>query len=312
MLAARLDTRGPKQYRFQYSPYFLKPCHVTVSLGLLFGTTDLKMPSSNHRQRCNKPNGTRVSVTANDLHRVRAGSASKRIIRETTLPIDRHCYRSLLDYYLRVYLDTREYLKRARQRIKAMDKNTSVGAWPREQEWNFIQVYEQHKNELKKKLLQECSKRHDHRWMNKFPGIGPVTEAALLSKVDIHKADTVSSLWRFCGLGVDPDGTRQRPIKRSKRTYCAFLKTILIHNLGRLALISTRRSPGHKTKHFVYPQYRAIYDKFRSDYAKNRPAWSKTHIHNASVRRVVKEYVKHLWLRWRQEHKLPTGKRIVN
>ena len=259
-----------------------------------------------------KANGTCVSAKTSDVHRVRVGGGSKHIIRETTLRSDRPCYRSLLDYYLRVYLDTREYLKRARQRMKAMDKNTRVGNWPREQEWNFIQVYEQHKNELKKKLLQECNKRPDHRWMKKFPAIGPVTEAALLAKVDIRKADTVSSLWRFCGLGVEPDGTRQRPMKRKKRTYCAFLKTILIHNLGKLALISTRRSRGQKSAHYVYPQYRAVYERFRSEYTKNRPAWSKTHVHNAAVRRVVKEYVKHLWLRWRQEQKLPTLKRTVN
>jgi len=271
----------------------------------------LKTPSSNHA-RANRRNGAPLSSRANGLQRVRVGSAGKHIIRETTLPIDRPCYRSLLDYYLRVYLDTREYLKRARQRMKAMDKNTVIGNWPREQEWNFIQVYEQHKNELKKKLLKECSKRPDHSWMKNFPGIGIVTEAALLCKVDIQKADTVSSLWCFCGLGVEPDGTRQRPMKRRKRTYCAFLKTILIHNLGKLALISTRRPRGQKSPHFVYPQYRALYDKFRSDYAQSRPAWSKTHVHNAAVRRVVKEYVKHLWLRWRQEHKLPTAKRIVN
>lgn len=270
------------------------------------------MPLSIHREHRNKPNGKGVSVKTSDTHRVRVGGGTKHVIRETTLPIDRRCYRSLLDYYLRVYLDTRKYLQRAKQRMKAMDRNTSVGNWPREQEWNYIEVYEQHKNDLKKKLRHECSKRPDHGWMKTFPGIGPVAEAALLAKVDIHKADTVSSLWRFCGLGVEPDGTRQRPMKRRKRTYCAFLKTILIHNLGKLALISTRRPRGQKAPHFVYPQYRALYDKFRSDYAKKRPAWSKTHVHNAAVRRVVKEYVKHLWLRWRREHKLPTCKRTVN
>ena len=272
----------------------------------------LKTPSSIHREHRNKPNGTRVSAKASDGHQVRVGGGSKHIIRETTLRSDRPCYRSLLDYYLRVYLDTREYLKRAKQRMKSMDKNTSVGNWPREQEWTYIEVYEQHKNELKKRLLHECSKRSDHRWMKEFPGIGPVTEAALLSKVDIRKADTVSSLWRFCGLGVEPDGTRQRAMKRKKRTYCALLKTILIHTLGKLALISTRRPRGQNSKHVVYPQYRSLYERFRSEYAKSRPKWSKTHVHNAAVRRVVKEYVKHLWLRWRQEHKLPTTKRTVN
>lgn len=271
----------------------------------------MKTPLSNHA-RLKKPNGAAISAKTDGLDRVREGSASKPVIREKTLPIDGRCYRSLLDYYLRVYLDTREYLKRARQRMKAMDKNTVIGDWPRDQEWNYIEVYEQHKNDLKKKLLCECSKKPDHSWMKDFPGIGIVTESALLSKVDIRKADTVSSLWCFCGLGVEPDGTRQRPMKRRKRTYCAFLKTILIHNLGRLALISSRRPRGQQTKYFVYPEYRALYERFRSEYAKNRPKWSKTHVHNAAVRRVVKEYVKHLWLRWRREHKLPTAKQTVN
>ena len=152
-----------------------------------------------------------VSTRGKFVQRVRAGRPSKPVIRETTLPIDGRCYRTLLDYYLRVYLDTREYLKRAKQRIKAMDKNTGIGRWPRGEEWNYIELYERHKNELKKRLLSECRKRSDHRWMKKFPAIGPVAEAALLSKVDIQKADSVSSLWRFCGLGVEPDGTGNVP-----------------------------------------------------------------------------------------------------
>ncbi len=201
--------------------------------------------------------------------RRRGGSGRKPVFRETTVSIEGRCYRTLLDYYLRIYLDTREYLKRAKQRLAAMDQNTAIGDWPRSEERHYLAVHARRKSELKTCLLRECRKRPEHKWLMTFPGIGPVAEAALLAKIDIQKAQSVSSLWRFCGLGLEVDGTRQRPIKRKKRTYCAFLKAILIHDIGSRVLISTRRSPGHKQSHAVAPQYRALYFRFKAYYGKN-------------------------------------------
>jgi len=219
-------------------------------------------------------------------------------------------YRTLLDYYLRVYLDTRQYLRRSKQRLGAMDKNTVIGKFPREEEWGHIAVYERHKQELKRKLAFECEKNPDHEWMRHFSGVGVVAEAALLSRVDIEKADTVSSLWRFCGLGVEPDGKRQRLIRRTKRNYCSFLKAVLIHHVGTNTLISKRRAVRQRRSHVVYPQYRVLYEKFKKLYTKSRPDWTKAHVHNAAVRRMVKEWAKHLWVRWRLEHGLSVTKPI--
>ena len=214
-------------------------------------------------------------------------------------------YRSLLDFYLRVYLDTRDYLRRTKQRLAAMDKMTAIGRWPRRDEWRYIEVLERHKVELRRKMLCECRKRPEHHWIKSFPGIGILAETALLSKIDIAKANTVSSLWRFCGLGVENDGNRQRSVRGTRRNYCALLKTILIYDIGRGVLISRRARPGGRKAHFVHPGYRRSYERFKRLYARTRPRWTKPHIHNAAVRRTVKEYVKHLWARWRYELGLP-------
>jgi hypothetical protein len=190
-----------------------------------------------------------------------------------------------------------------------MEKMTAIGKWPREEERRYIEVLRQHKLELRRKMLGECRKRPEHHWMQWFPGIGILAETALLSKVDIEKADTISSLWRFCGLGVELDGRRQRPIKGQRRNYCALLKAILIYDIGRGVLISTRARPGGKGKHYVHPSYRKSYERFKHLYARTRPHWTKPHIHRAALRRMVKEYVKHLWVRWRRECGLAiTGK----
>jgi len=37
-----------------------------------------------------------------------------------------------------------------------------------------------------------------------IPGIKYILAAKLVSQIDITRADTVSALWRFCGMGVRP------------------------------------------------------------------------------------------------------------
>ena len=37
-------------------------------------------------------------------------------------------------------------------------------------------------------------------------GCGPAMAAVIMSEMDIHKAKYVSSLWVYCGVGVEPDG----------------------------------------------------------------------------------------------------------
>src|SRR3990167_9998078 len=56
-------------------------------------------------------------------------------------------------------------------------------------------------------------------------GIGPMLSAKLVSMIDIERADTVSALWRYCGLSVI-NGQRERPVKGERLHYNARLKTL--------------------------------------------------------------------------------------
>lgn len=102
--------------------------------------------------------------------------------------------------------------------------------------------------------------------------------------IDIHRCDTVSALWRYTGYGV-VEGQRERPTKGERLHYNARLKTTLY-----LVATSFMRcgSP-----------YRAIYDSSKAYYEANRPEWTKGHIHAASLRRMIKVFLVHLYMRWR-------------
>lgn len=63
--------------------------------------------------------------------------------------------------------------------------------------------------------------RVDGQWLMGVHGIGPVLSAGLLAHIDITKARTAGSVWRFAGL--DPTVTWE---KKSKRPWNARLKTL--------------------------------------------------------------------------------------
>lgn len=53
---------------------------------------------------------------------------------------------------------------------------------------------------IKLAMLHYCKGRIEGRWMLSQHGIGPVLSAGLLAHIDIHKAKTSGSVWRFAGL----------------------------------------------------------------------------------------------------------------
>jgi hypothetical protein len=122
-------------------------------------------------------------------------------------------------------------------------------------------------------------------------GVGVMLAAKVVSMIDIHECDTVSSLWRFAGYAVI-NGQRERPRKGEKLHYNARLKTAVY-------LISSSflkcSSP-----------YRQVYDSAREYYNANRPDWTKAHCHNAAMRKMSKVFLAHLWLEWRKLEGLPT------
>jgi hypothetical protein len=121
--------------------------------------------------------------------------------------------------------------------------------------------------------------------MIEVKGVGPMLAAKVVCMIDIREADTISALWRYAGYAVI-DGTRERLAKGEKLHYNIRLKTTC-YLVGSSFLKSD--SP-----------YRRIYDDARAYYEANRPDWTKGHQHNASMRKMIKIWLSHLWLVWRQ------------
>jgi hypothetical protein len=121
-------------------------------------------------------------------------------------------------------------------------------------------------------------------------GVGNLLAAKIVAMIDIERADTVSALWRYAGYGV-VEGARERPTKGEKLHYNIRLKTTLY-----LVATSFLRAGS---------PYRAVYDSSKAGYEANRPDWNKAHIHAASMRRMIKVFLAHLWMRWRELEGLP-------
>jgi len=128
-------------------------------------------------------------------------------------------------------------------------------------------------------------------------GIGLMLAAKVVSMIDIERASSVSALWRYSGYAVI-DGEREKPTKGEKLHYNARLKSSCYLVGGSFLKCN---SP-----------YRAIYDSAKEFYQANKPEWTKAHIHNASMRKMIKMWLSHLWLVWRELRGLPTNMPYVN
>jgi hypothetical protein len=126
--------------------------------------------------------------------------------------------------------------------------------------------------------------------MTRVKGVGKTLAMKTAVMIDIRRADTISSLWRYAGYAVI-DGQRERPTKGEKLHYNSRLKTTC-YLIGSSFLKSS--SP-----------YRVIYDNAKEHYQETHPDWTKLHIHNASMRKMIKIWLAHLWIVWREMEGLP-------
>lgn len=122
-------------------------------------------------------------------------------------------------------------------------------------------------------------------------GVGPMLAAKLVSMIDIHQCNTVSALWRYCGQAVI-DGKAERRVAGEKLHYNHTLKSTLYVLAGSFL---KSNSP-----------YRQIYDKAKETYMSQRQDWTKSHVHLASMRKMIKVFLQHLWITWRTIEGLPT------
>jgi len=62
-------------------------------------------------------------------------------------------------------------------------------------------------------------------------GVGPTMRGLLCAEIDIEQCETVSKLWRWCGLAV-VDGVAEHPVKGDKLHYNPMMKSKMLGVLG--------------------------------------------------------------------------------
>ena len=142
-------------------------------------------------------------------------------------------------------------------------------------------------------------------------GCGPAMSGVIVSAIDITKARYASSIWKYAGLDVASDGRGRSRKKehlidieyeasdgetktRKGITFNPFLKTKLVGVLGSSFLKCN--SP-----------YRDHYDQYKHRISTDPKHEEKTkgHIHNMSIRYMVKMFLADLYKEWRKLEGLP-------
>ena len=187
-------------------------------------------------------------------------------------------------------------------------------------------------SDLEKKSFKEIGrllKKHEiyNTWLKDQKGVGPAMAGIIVANIDIYKADAVSNIWSYCGLGV-VNGKAACREKGKKAGYDPFLKAKMTEVLGGSFLKC--KSP-----------WRDFYDNYKNRKAncivdvcpvcrgsfsygpEKKPCymcdagkkvgpypWAKSdaHLHQASIRYMVKMFLKELYVQWRTIEGLPVRK----
>ncbi len=188
------------------------------------------------------------------------------------------------------------------------------------------------------KDIQRLSKEYeiiDH--MIEVKGIGRMLASKVVSMIDIERSATVSALWRYCGYGLGEYWVKDNKVMAPKvgkkwegKGEDKQLVTVIPKPKDdwELKELRDRPVPGYmlcynmRLKSTLYlvagsflkssSPYRKIYDSARVYYDANRPDWTDGHKHNASLRKMTKMFISHLWLTWRQIEGLPVSKPYVH
>ena len=164
-----------------------------------------------------------------------------------------------------------------------------------------------YKKELNKKIknfeneIKKMVENNGHpiiEWLLSIKGIGFITAAKLISYIDIKKTPTISALWRYCGLDATHTKRRRKVSEEEAKKFGhPYLKKEL---LGVLADNFIKKRT---------PVYREVYDKEKEKQLKL--GITKLHAHRRAIRKMMKIFLSHLWIKWRTVEGLPVSKPYV-
>lgn len=142
-------------------------------------------------------------------------------------------------------------------------------------------------------------------FLKKVKGCGAAMSGVIISEIDIHKAKYASSLWAYAGLDVANDGrgrskrkehlieqsyidSEGKEQKKMGVTFKPFLKTKLV---GVLASSFLRCKSPYSEAYYNYK------NRLKTD--PRHEEKSDGHIHNMSIRRMIKIFLIDLYVNWR-------------
>jgi transposase len=174
--------------------------------------------------------------------------------------------------------------------IERQDDNTTDRQQQIVERW--LNRFSQLESELDQDIEAAAGEYRIYPYVTEIRGIGPLLAAKLIAMIDIERASTPSALWKYAGYAVDQNGERDRLHKGEKSPYNTRLKTTCY-------LIGTSMLRCNSP-------YRRVYDAAKERYQATRPDWNKARIDMASRRKMIKVFLVHLWLVWRELEGLPT------
>jgi len=160
-----------------------------------------------------------------------------------------------------------------------------------------------------------------NKCMSHIVGLGPVIAGSILAFVDIHKSESVSAFWRYCGVDVRPNGqgaSKMYPKKNEKGEPNPPGNYVIQEYINSKGELDVKKSLGYgtflkskllgvlpgsilKQQHRPGNYYAPIFYNTRKMY-QNHPnhSWkSPLHIQRMANRKMVQIMLMHIWICWR-------------
>jgi hypothetical protein len=166
--------------------------------------------------------------------------------------------------------------------------------------------------------MKEMVKEHPaYFWFSKVKGIGDLNIGKVIGLVNIERADNISKLWRYAGFGVQ-DGKGERRIvgedlhfNMTLKTMCWRLGKSLIRAKGAYYnfYLEQKRIIGQRVKNEgkkIVPS--AELPKQKGKHIENDEFFGLGHVDMMAMRKMIKLFLSHLWLKWREAENLEITK----
>jgi hypothetical protein len=170
---------------------------------------------------------------------------------------------------------------------------------------------------LNQEVRQAVKSHPAYPWFSRVKGIGDLNIGKVIAKVDISRAQTVSALWRYAGYAVfDGKAERREAGKKSHhnqdlKTMCWRLAKSLIRANGKYADLYRRekeKAAGRLDARGIKIVPAADLPKEKGKKIETEELLSLGHHDNMAMRKMIKIFLSHLWIVWRQAENLSVSK----